>query len=214
MVFQYSEHSFQEMASPPVHALSEIATWKKRVAASLEGEAASQLEHASRGERLVSFMGKRQFNKKRKENPANSTTNRNVGKQMFLNELEGKGRKARRTLKRKWRQAILEDGGPEWLKEIANFDDQTRTNGHTAEATESKRNIKVPPRIVERQGLTSSSKSRDKRTVEGRATPQAKIKTVSKKQQNRQTYNKRNVKINRGFRSSDAAKSLKYNLYL
>lgn len=201
------------MASPVIKSRG-VRGGKERPLPLLEREATSQLDRGNRTERLVSLKGERKLKGKWIGRPTNDSADNAASKHAYVSELKGKGKKARKVLKRKWRQAILVNGGPKWLKELANFDEQAMADGNLVGAVEDRRDFRTISRIVEKKGSSSPPIWGKERIVQaGKITP-SHIDAVGKAQQIQKKSIKRSIMVDRGFKSSDIAKSFRFDGYV
>ena len=221
--------------------------WQARTASTIGSEAFTPLNNRNKATRLVSRTVNRKVAKNwngNKKSNIPQTEDFTIDKQSYLDELKGKGKKARKSLKRKWREAIFKNGGPDWLKKLSNFNDHVNQmdavkegrveDGEEKEAGEKEGGdreregrddsgiVVVPNRQQLVRKVSRIVKRRGKNSTKGKGKRVVNIEEVTPIQTNagrriqrkQQKAGKLNFRINRGFRHSDTAKNFAFNDYL
>lgn len=202
----------QKSASTPVPRQTEFESWNQRVSASFEG--ITPYRHGNEAGAGAGRKGGSQWKNK------NSTGNGFFGKDMNVGELKGRGKKEQGGWKRKWKEGKMEGSGPKWPKGLSTPNekpfprgpgDGKDPNGSWPAAKKMKRMIQSghPVTSVKRGVVGSKNEFFGDSSFSSN-----KAKNARKKQRNEKQFNQKNVRNNRGFKSSATAKSFDIIGYL
>ena len=198
--------------SPHSTAPTEADAWMERVALSREERAGSQVDRGSKGDRFVSMKKKNNVKERWKRGLSHAASNTIASNNSYSNELSGKA--YRKMSKRNWRKTAQEKERPEYVKGFANFKNKGQMHMPIVEFDGANRDHRNAQRAVERKGLNLARRGRGGKMLRFGETRYSQATDANRTHRIQQKASKGKVKLNRGFRSSDIAKSFSFSAML